>query len=81
MDVGNGLEPVGLLVNVAVLASRGDVTETFRAARAGKLATRIRVRHMTPPLEGFDEGFDPGVAQRLKKSGGLSLCHFSYQRS
>jgi hypothetical protein len=36
---------------------------------------------MTPPLEGFDEGFDPGVAQRLKKSGGLSVCQFSCQRS
>jgi hypothetical protein len=63
VDIGNCREPVGLLVNVTVLAARGEVAEAFWAARTGELATRISVWHVSPfkiiDLEGFDEGFDP----------------------
>jgi hypothetical protein len=75
------------MVNVTVLAPRGDVTETLRAARAGKLATRIRVRHRSlmvtnsKALEGFDEGFDRAWPNGSRKAGAFSVCHFSHRHS
>ena len=48
VDIGKRREAVGLLVNVTVLAARGEIAKTFWATRAGELATRIIVWHVSP---------------------------------
>ena len=72
VDIRHCREPVGLVVHVTVLAARGEVTEAFWAARAGELAARIRVWHISPfktiNLEGFDEGFDPAWPNDSRKA-------------
>ena len=48
VDIGKRREAVGLLVNVTVLAARGEIAKAFWAARAGELATGIIVWHVSP---------------------------------
>ena len=48
VDIGYRREPVGLVMHVTVLAARGEIAEAFGAARAGELATRIGVWHISP---------------------------------
>lgn len=55
VDIGKRREAVGLLVNVTVLAARGEIAEAFWAARAGELAARISVWHISP-LQNYRPG-------------------------
>lgn len=72
VNIGYRREPVGLVVHVTVLAARGEIAEAFWAARAGELAARISVWHISPfktiDLEGFDEGFDPAWPNDSRKA-------------
>jgi hypothetical protein len=79
VDIGHRREAVGLVVHVTVLAARGEIPQALWAARAGELATRIGVWHISPlqnylTWKALMRGL-PRRGQRLKKSESLSLSH------